>query len=368
MHDKLYYEIALSQMFMVGPRSARTLLEHFGSAEAIFAEKPEIMRSIGSVGTYLADESYRQEALRRADREMEFIAKNNITATAITDTDYPVRLKQCPDSPIVLYKTGNCNLDAKKTLAVVGTRKITPYGRQLTESLLKSLAESNSDVLIISGLAYGIDITSHRAALQNGLTTVGVVAHGLDIIYPSQHTRIAAQMCLEGGAIVTEYPSHTRPEAHNFIQRNRIIAGLSDVVVVVESASRGGSLITANIANEYNRDVMAFPGRIGDESSAGCNRLIRDHKAEIITSADDLINLLGWNTATPQAQQQSLFDTLTTEQQTIVSLLQTEPLHINVISTRTSMTIQRTSALLTEMCFDDIVQQLPGDVYALRKI
>lgn len=368
MNDNLFYEIALTQLFMVGPRSAHLLLEHFGSAEALFREKPEILRTIGGVGAYLADEGYRQEALRRADKELKFISENNISALSINDSDYPFRLKQCPDSPIVIYRTGTCDLNVQKVLSIVGTRKITQYGRDLTESFVKTLSQSNPDVLIVSGLAYGVDITAHRAALQNQLPTVGVVAHGLDTVYPSSHTNIAARMCREGGAVVTEYLSNTRPDAHNFLHRNRIIAGLADVVVVVESASKGGSLTTANIANDYNRDVMAFPGRVGDESSTGCNRLIRDHKAEIITSADDLINLLGWNKNVQKPCQQNLFDSLSDEQLRVVDILKDEPQHINIISSAIGISIQRTSALLTEMSFDDIVQQLPGDVYALRKL
>lgn len=367
MNEKLFYDIALTQMFMVGPKTARTLVEHLGSSQAVFEEKPEILATIGGVGYYLADEAYRQEALRRAEKEMRFIADNNITALSIDDENYPHRLKQCPDAPLVFYQNGGCNLNKSKIISVVGTRRITPYGRNLTEQLIAKLAEMKIDTVVVSGLAYGVDVTAHRAALQYKLPTVGVVAHGLDVIYPAVHKNVAEQMISSGGAVVTEYPSCTRPDPQNFLQRNRIIAGLADVTVVVESAVRGGSLSTATLANDYNRDVMAFPGRVGDEYSAGCNMLIRQRKAEIITSADDLVNLMGWETANPKVTQQSLFDLAPESYQPVIEFLRDEPQHINIISAHLEMPIQKVSALLTEMVFDDYLQQLPGDLYALRK-
>lgn len=367
MNDKLFYDIALTCMFMVGPKTARALVEHFGSSKAVFEEKPEILRSIGGVGNYLADEAYRQEALRRAEKELDFIAANNVSAFSFDDEQYPERLKQCADAPLVFYKRGNCDLDKSKIISVVGTRRITPYGRNLTEQLIAKLSELNIDAVIVSGLAYGVDVTAHRAALQYKLPTVGVVAHGLDVVYPAVHKNIAEQMVAAGGAVVTEYPSVTRPDPQNFLRRNRIIAGLADVTVVVESAIRGGSLSTATFANDYNRDVMAFPGRIGDDFSAGCNLLIRQHKAEIITSANDLVNLMGWQSENPKVTQLSLFDSVPDEYIPVIEFLRPEPQHINLICEHMSMPVQKVSALLTEMVFDDYLQQLPGDVYALRK-
>ena len=366
MNNNLLYDIALTQLFMVGPRTARALIEHLGSAEAVFKESPDVLRTIGGVGAYISDEGYRQEALRRASAEIEFITKNKIRAIPFGSEDYPFRLAQCNDAPQILYQYGNCNLNTKKIVAIVGTRNATKYGRDLTTELIKTLATSNPDTIIISGLAYGIDITAHKAALEYQLPTIGVVAHGLDRIYPYVHRQYASQMIQSGGAIVTEYLSKTTPDPQNFVQRNRIVAGMCDVAVIVESAIKGGSLITANIANEYNRDVMAFPGRVGDKTSEGCNKLIHQHKAEIITCAEDLINLMGWTAPEKNAVQQSLFEDLTPEQQAIIDLLKIEPLHINIISTNINLSIQKTSALLTEMVFDELIDQMPGDIYSIR--
>ena len=365
-YDNLLYDIALTQLFMVGPRTARTLIEHFGTAETIFKTDPDILRQIGNVGAYISDSSYQQEALRRAEEEIEFIIKNKIKVATFNSSEYPHRLKQCADAPQILYQYGDCDLNAKKFVAIIGTRNATKYGRDLTDNLVKTLAQSNPDTVIISGLAYGIDIAAHKAALEYGLPTIGVMAHGLDRIYPHSHREYASKMIKSGGAIVTEYLSKTTPDPQNFVQRNRIVAGMCDVTVVVESAIKGGSLITANLANDYNRDVMAFPGRVGDKTSEGCNKLIRQHKAEIITSAEDLINLMGWMAPETKAIQQSLFDELTPEQQAVVDILKIEPQHINVISTNLDWSIQKTSALLTEMVFDELIDQLPGDVYCLK--
>lgn len=366
MEQALFYDIALTQLFMVGPRSARALTEHFGSAQAVFEAARDMLLSVGSVGRYIADEGYRKEALQRAEREIEFIERHNIGVVSINGGGYPARLAQCPDAPIVLYYTGNGALETEKMVAVVGTRRITSYGRDMTDGLIADLASGCKGVTIVSGLAYGTDVAAHRAALANGVPTIGVVAHGLDTVYPSAHRSVAEQMCRNGGAIVTEYLSKTRPDPQNFVQRNRIIAGMADVTVIVESAEKGGSLITAEAANDYNRDVMSFPGRVGDVFSAGCNALIRKNKAQLITSAADLTDLMGWDTAKPEAVQQSMFtDELPPNQQKVVELLRTDPLHINDIAQGLGLPIQHTSALLTTMVFDDIIRQLPGDRYAL---
>lgn len=363
--NRYFYEIALSQMFMVGPRTARVLIDNLGSAEAVFKEKPEFLRKVGSVGNFLCDESYRQAALKRAEKEADFIDKNGIEPLCFYGEGYPARLKQCPDAPLMLYKKGGADLDSKRVIAVVGTRKITQYGKNLAENFIKELSQSIDNVLIVSGLAYGVDIVSHRASIEYGIPTVGVVAHGLDTIYPSAHKNTAVQMVSDGGALLTEYLSNTNPDPQNFVQRNRIVAGMSDVTVVVESASKGGALITANIANDYNRDVMAFPGRVGDEYSAGCLKLIKEHKAEMITTADDLLKLMNWEKNA--VKEQTLFPVVDEEQQAVLDLLQKEKmLHINVISNTLKMPVQKTSALLTGMVFDDLIQQLPGDVYSIR--
>ncbi len=360
------YAIALTQMQGIGVNSAKILMDNFESATAIFEADHATLCSIGRIGNIITDNAIRSEALRKAKDELEFLEKNRLDAIVLGDHRYPQRLSDCCDAPIVLFRCGNRDLNSGKFLSIVGTRRATAYGIDLTEHLVKELASTNQEITIVSGLAYGIDIAAHRAALANGLDTIGVVAHGLDKVYPSTHTSTANRMVLDGGAIVTEYPHNTRPEAHNFVQRNRIIAGMCDATVVIESAKKGGSMITARLANDYNRDVFAFPGRINDTNSQGCNRLIRDSKAQLITSADDLVSLLGWECKQPQAVQQELFSSLTSEQEAIIKAVETTPLHINQIASILNKPIQQVSATLTEMVFDDLIRQLPGDQYTIK--
>lgn len=367
--SQLLYDIALTRIYMVGPRSARALINHLGSARAVFDMPASDLRRLGAVGAYISDDNYRSEALRSAEKELEYMQRHNIYATGIQNPAYPQRLAQCPDAPVVLYHTSRQPLLSDKVVAVVGTRRISSYGRDLTDNFIADIAAVAPETLIVSGLAYGVDITAHRASLRHGLSTIGVVAHGLDLIYPSSHRNTAEEMCRNGGAVMTEYPTHTRPDPQNFVQRNRIIAGLADATVVIESAAKGGSLITAEVANDYNRDVMAFPGRVGDPFSAGCNNLISCNKAQLISSAADFVRLMGWDVEKPQAVQQSLFpdqlpaDQLSPDQQKIVDALTKGPLHINEIARAAEMTIQQASVILTNMVFDDILRQLPGDRY-----
>lgn len=366
MEEGLFYSIALSRLYMVGPRSARTLIEHLGSARAVFETDRATLAGIGGIGKYLTDEGYRSEALRRAEEEMKRMEKGNIRAVAVTDEGYPRRLYECPDAPTVLYYTGNGGLQAERVMAVVGTRRVSDYGRDMTEALIRDMAASNPGTVVVSGLAYGVDVTAHRAALRYGLPTIGVVAHGLDRMYPPAHRSVAEQMCREGGAVVTEYMTETRPDPQNFVQRNRIIAGLADVTVVVESAAKGGSLITAGVANEYNRDVAAFPGRAGDEWSAGCNALIRRNRAQLVEGAADVVEMMKWAEVRADAVQQSLFEcALTPEMKRVAEVLKSGDRHIDQISQALDMTIQCTSALLTEMVMEDVIRQLPGERYSL---
>lgn len=364
MEQELLYDIALTRLYMVGPRSARTLISCLGSAKAVFEADKNDLLAIGNVGKYISDSTYRHTALERARQELDFIERHDIKVITSSSPEFPSRLNQCPDAPTVLYYWGNGSLQARKVVAVVGTRRVSNYGRDITEHLIADLARMLPDVMVVSGLAYGVDITAHRAALLSNIPTVGVVAHGLDTLYPLSHKRTAEQMAASQGGVLTEYLSHTKPDPQNFVRRNRIIAGLADVTVIVESALKGGSLLTAQLANDYNRDVMAFPGRVSDELSAGCNSLIRQNKAQLITSASDLVELMGWEHTDAMAVQQSLFDdVLPPEQQKVIDFLKDEPQHINVIAQAVGLPIQHTSALLTNMVFDDLIRQLPGDRY-----
>ncbi|MDR1103087.1 MAG: DNA-processing protein DprA, partial [Tannerella sp.] len=295
--DKHLYLIALSLLKGIGCILARHLLQYFGDAEIIFSEKKRLLEKVPGIGerTVAKMMEARTEALHRAEREMAFIEKKGIRLYSITEDDYPLRLRDCPDAPVVFYFKGNADLNAQHIISVVGTREATDYGRGLTATLLKDLAEMFPGLLVVSGLAYGIDVCAHRNALKNGLPTVGVLAHGLDRIYPAVHRSVAVEMST-GGGVLSDFPGETVPVRENFLQRNRLIAGLADATVVVESAEKGGALVTADIAFSYGREVYAFPGRTVDKRSGGCNRLIQVNKAGLITSAHDLATAIGWDT------------------------------------------------------------------------
>ena len=345
MTDKRIYQIGLTMINGVGDILARHLLQALGEAEAVFTEKQQLLGRIPGIGSNIAAEIKRPEILQRAEKELAFIEKNNISCYYLTDTDYPVRLRECPDAPILFYFKGNTNLDATRIISIVGTRNATEYGRELTESLIKDLAKVIPDLLVVSGLAYGIDICAHRNALYNRLPTVAVLAHGLDRIYPSCHP--------------------------NFLRRNRIVAGISDCTIVVESAEKGGSLVTADIAFSYGRDVYSFPGRVGDSHSKGCNNLIRQNKAGLITSADDLLSALCWDIqagATP-VQTELFFaeaETFTSEQNPVLAIMRTRnEIHINELASVLEIPVHQLSMLLFELEINGKVKALPGNLYKL---
>lgn len=305
--------------------------------------------------------------MKRAAVEMEFVTKHGIQALTLNDEGYPARLRECDDAPLLIYYKGNGELNRQRVVGIVGTRRCTAYGQDLTRRFVSRLRELCPDVLIVSGLAYGIDICAHREALADGLDTVGVLAHGLDTIYPGHHRQTAVEMVSHGG-LLTEYMSQTEPFANNFRQRNRIIAGLSDAVLVAESAIKGGALITARVAQDYGRDVFAFPGAVGAPYSEGCNRLIRDNKAALITSADDMIADMGWQTAEQQATvvERQLFPDLTAPEQSIVTLLQqTNDLQLNILSVKTNIPIGQLTALLFQLEMKGVVKPLAGGTYHL---
>ena len=369
MTDKRIYQIGLTMINGVGDILARHLLQALGEAEAVFTEKQQLLGRIPGIGSNIAAEIKRPEILQRAEKELAFIEKNNISCYYLTDTDYPVRLRECPDAPILFYFKGNTNLDATRIISIVGTRNATEYGRELTESLIKDLAKVIPDLLVVSGLAYGIDICAHRNALYNRLPTVAVLAHGLDRIYPSCHRNTAVEM-LESGGLLTDFPSGTEPDRPNFLRRNRIVAGISDCTIVVESAEKGGSLITAELAEGYHRDCFAFPGRINDEYSKGCNRLIRDNKASLLLSAEDLVQAMGWNIPTTSSEkvnvQRSLFLDLSEEEQKIVSILEKQGnLQINSLVVEADIPVHKINAILFELEMKGVVRVLAGGMYQL---
>jgi DNA processing protein len=360
----LKHKIALGLIPRIGDINARKLVSHFGSVEAIFHEPYRNLVKIPGIGSgiakYISDRSY----LETAEKEVEYITRNNIRTYFYLDNDYPFRLRQCDDSPVVFFFMGNCDLNAIKILSVVGTRNATTRGKELCEKIIGGLAIGHPDIIIVSGLAYGIDIASHKAALSNNLQTIGVLGHGFKTTYPSIHASTARTMVKHGG-LLTDFISDALPERNNFLKRNRIIAGLSDATLIVESGIKGGALITADIASSYNRDVFAVPGRPDDQWSAGCNSLIRNNKAALTECSDDIEYFLNWTRekSIPPVQR-TLFSDLNDGEKLIYELIMKEgELTIDAICRSIEMPVYKLSALLLQMEFKGLVKCFPGNVY-----
>lgn len=365
MQDDLLYQIALTLVPNIGYANTKKLVSHFGNASSVFKASLKYLESIEGMGSVRANSIKKFHDFERAEEEIRFIEKYRITPLFLTDKDYPKRLLHCYDSPSLLYFCGNADLNAPKIISIVGTRTCSEYGKALCEELITSLRDEG--VLIVSGLAFGIDTIAHRICLKNNLPTVAVLAHGLDRIYPSQNTSLAKQMINEGG-LLTDFMSFTKPDRQNFPDRNRIVAGMCDAVVVIESAVKGGSLITAELANSYNKDVFAFPGRIHDLKSAGCNDLIKKNKAALIASADDLIENMGWKKKTVKAsrEQRRLFMELSPEQQAVVSILQScEQVHIDELRLKSELSSSSIAQALLTLEMEGIIVSLPGKMYTM---
>ena len=368
MKEEQIYSLALTHIPGLGPIGAHKLLEAVGSATTIFKEAKHLEDWVPDISPKLKEELNCPEVLRLCEAEMKFAEKNHISCFTLQDAGYPSRLRECDDAPLVLFYRGSTDLNRLHIINMVGTRRATEYGKDICVRFLKELQEILPDVLVVSGLAYGIDIHAHRAALQYGLDTVGVLAHGLDRIYPSVHRHTAVEM-LEHGGLLTEFPSGTNPDRQNFIKRNRIVAGISDATIVVQSAVKGGALITADIAESYGRDCFAFPGRIGDEYSIGCNNLIRDNRAMLLQSAEELVKALSWDTVCqkPQAIQRELFIELSPDEEIVYALLQKqeEGMQINSLVVNANIPINRMTSILFEMEMRGIVRSMAGGVYRL---
>jgi DNA processing protein len=366
--EEIYYTIALTRMTGFNQPIALQLYRTLGSGQAVYEHRADIGDVIPNASPRLREAlSNWDDALRRAAVEMEFISKGGIRALTLNDDDYPIRLRECPDAPVVLFYRGSADLNQQRVINMVGTRHCTPYGQDLVRSFISQLRQLCPDVLVVSGLAYGIDICAHREALAAGYETVGVLAHGLDQIYPPRHRETAVKMVSQGG-LLTEYTSQTEPLPNNFRQRNRIVAGISDATILVESAIKGGGLITCRVAQEYGRDVFAFPGNIGQPYSEGCNRLIARNTAGLITSAQDFMEAMGWQSLQQATQpvERQLFPELTSEEQQVVTLLgQTNDLQLNVISVRTNIPIGQLTALLFSLEMKGVVKPLAGGTYHL---
>lgn len=362
------YEIAITLIPGIGDIIGKKLIEHCGGVEAVFQEKKHSLLKIHGIGEALVASIIdgRAEALSRAEQEIKFIEKHNIDCFFYTDETYPHRLKNCLDAPLMLYFKGNANLNQAKIISIVGTRSATDYGKNSCRTIIDSFA--GSDVMIISGLALGIDTCAHKEALKNNLPTIGVMAHGLDRIYPAVNRQLAQKM-LETGGLITDFISGTIPDRENFPKRNRIIAGISDATLVVEAAKKGGALITAEIANSYNRDVFAIPGKIDDPYSEGCNYFIKNNKAILVQSAEDIKLLLGWEVEKRKKEnlQRKLFISLTPDEEAIVKLLNATPqMSIDSICGELQLPTSRIAAALLNMEFEGLVKRMPGKMFCLQ--
>lgn len=367
MNTQLLYRIAFSSLRGINRTLAEELLARVESEERFFSLSHKELIEIIGFDNKLFDRKYRDEVLQKATSEVEFISKHDkIRAIYFSDPDYPSRLADCEDAPIMLYCSGTCNLNASHMVSIVGTRHATPYGNAFVTNLVEDLAATMDDVVIISGLAYGIDITAHRAALRCGIPTIAVLAHGLNTIYPAAHRNTAVEMVQNGGAIITDYMSSDAIHRGNFIARNRIVAAISDCTIVAESAIKGGALITARLASGYCRDVFALPGRTSDTYSAGCNHLIATNTAALVTNASDIISAMRWTPRPSEGSQQELFIELSAEEQVVVDYLaQHGEAQINTLCVAVNIPIARLMGLLIDMEFKGLILSFPGSKYRL---
>ncbi len=366
MDELLKYKIGITLIPGIGDVLAKNLISYCGSVEGVFKENKIKLKKIPGIGQVLADAIRKNNVLERAEEEIKFIEKYKIKPLFYLDEEYPQRLKHCADSPVMIYYKGNTDLNRKRIVSIVGTRRVTEYGKKLCRDLVSGLA--GHDILVVSGLAYGIDICAHKEAIANNLPTVGVLAHGLDKIYPAVH-RSTAEKMLSNGGLLTDFMSRTQPDPQNFPMRNRIVAGMADATIVVESKDEGGSLITADIANSYSRDVFAFPGRVDDEFSIGCNQLIKNNKAALIESATDVIRIMGWEPADKKkktTRQQTLFLNLTKEEEVLVGLLREKSIGIDELCLAAKLNMSKVSMLLLNLELTGVIKSLPGKLYSLN--
>ena len=372
MNQETFYAMALTRLTNFNFQQALALYKAAGSAQLLYEYRHNIGDIIEDCTPRLIEALQDWgDAMKRAEAEVKYMEEHGIRAISLLDDDYPQRMTECSDAPLVLYYKGNADLNQQRVISMVGTRHMTRYGEDCIRKFVRELHELCPQVLIVSGLAYGVDICSHNEALANGYDTLGVLAHGLDQIYPYRHRDVAATMVQHGG-LLTEFMTQTNADKPNFVRRNRIVAGCSDATIVVESATKGGSLITAEIAQSYDRAVFAFPGNVGLPFSEGCNHLIRDNGAALITCAEDFVQAMGWESdsvlrqAHAEGIERELFPDLSDEEQKIVGLLQqTNDLQLNILSVKTGMPIGQLTALLFQLELKGVVKALAGGMYHL---
>jgi DNA processing protein len=365
MPDELLYQLALTHVPGIGAVQAKILVDQFHNATAIFKARKSQLEKTEGIGAIKARAILSFKDFNKPEDELSFIEKYKISPLFLTDKDYPSRLLNCYDPPTLLFYKGNANLNVSKIIAVIGTRGHSDYGKQATEKLIKDLTASG--VLVVSGLAYGIDAIAHKTAMKHNLPTVGVLAHGLDKIYPPEHSSLAKDMLNHGG-LLTEFRSKTKPDKHNFPTRNRIVAGMSDCTIVVETGLKGGSMITAELAAGYNKDVFAFPGKTTDSKSAGCNHLIKNNKAILLTDAQDIIDSMGWaeKTKPKNRKQTALFIELTANEKIILELLrQKETMQIDELNIKSALSSSAVAAAILNLELQNVIVSLPGKRYTL---
>ncbi len=365
-NSSIIYQIGLTFLHGIGPKKASILVSKLGTVEAVFHEKLHVIHQRTGISESILVNMKRDEALKRAENEANYCLKHGIQTHFYLEQNYPRRLKQCDDAPLLLYSKGTFDCNPEKSIAIVGTRNATPYGSDLCQEFIENLGSKG--IQIISGMAYGIDIIAHQLSVKHGIQTLGILGHGLDRLYPSSHRRTAEQM-FENGGLMTEFVPGTKPDRENFPMRNRIVAGMADATIVVESKTSGGSLITAELANDYNRDVFAFPGNVGQQFSAGCNLLIKQQKAQMVLNAEDFLEQMGWNTDNEikkQAIQRSCLVELDDQEKAIFTELESNPQeHIDVLSYKTKIPISNLNVKLFHLEMKGLIKSLPGKKYCL---
>ncbi|NOT51527.1 MAG: DNA-protecting protein DprA [Chitinophagaceae bacterium] len=367
MSTDLLYQVALTLVPHIGTVQAKILLQHC-EAEEIFHAKKSFLEKIEGIGPIRAASITSFKDFSAAEEEIKFIEKYKIKTLFLSDKDYPQRLLNCYDSPTLLYYKGTADLNTTKIVAIIGTRSHTDYAKQVTEKLIKDL--SGQKITIVSGLAFGVDAIAHKSAIKNNLSTIGVLAHGLDKVYPTEHAGLAKDMIKNDGGLLTEFRSNTTPDKHNFPTRNRIVAGMSDATIVIETGVKGGSMITAELANGYNKDVFAFPGKVTDTKSAGCNYLIKSNKAMLLTDAEELLQVMGWEERKSQKSgvrsQRELFIELSKEEKIIVEILkEKETVHIDEMNLKSGLSSSAVAAAILNLELQNVMVSLPGKLYRL---
>jgi DNA processing protein len=363
LEEDLRYTLALQRVKGIGDVIAKKLILHCGSPKNVFYEKKRVLEKINGIGSFTLKYLFDKENLIEAENELKYLKKNSIETSYFLEKNYPEKLKHCIDAPILLFRKGTVKIDKRPIISIVGTRKITSYGRSFCEKLIEDLKEFNP--IIVSGFAYGVDICAHKAAIKNNLQTIGVLAHGFENIYPKTHLKYVNQVC-ENGGFITDFWHKDSLVRENFLKRNRIVAGISEATIIIESAEKGGSLVTADIANSYNRDVFAVPGRSSDNFSKGCNDLIRRNKAAILTSANDLVEMLNWKLEQHKLApiQKQLFVELNDEEQIVYDFLNKNGKQLlDVIAMNCELTIHKITTLLFNLEMKGVVKPLPGKLF-----